>query len=71
MWVSSSEAYAEVQFDDDEPAMNDALLTALKEKRADIEAAFGGALDWRSSEVGGLMTKRTKVVTRRSRLEIA
>ncbi|MBA3362197.1 MAG: DUF4268 domain-containing protein [Acidimicrobiia bacterium] len=63
MWVSSSEAYAEVQFDDDDPAMNDALLTALKEKRTEIEAAFGETLDWRAPEAGGLMTKRTKVVT--------
>ena len=65
VWVSSSEAYAEVQFDDDDPAMNDALLTALKENRTEVEAAFGEPLDWRSPEAGGAMTKRTKVVTRK------
>ena len=63
VWVSSTEAYAEVQFDDDEPAMNEALLEALMLKRADIEHAYGEKLDWRAQEAGSLMTKRTKVVT--------
>jgi hypothetical protein len=62
VWVSSSEAYAEVQFDDDDPSMNEALLNALKTQRASIEADFGEPLDWRGPESGGLMTKRTKVV---------
>lgn len=63
VWVSASEAYAEVQFDDDEPSMNQALLTALREHRSEIDEAFGEALEWRGAETGGLMTKRTKVVT--------
>lgn len=63
VWVSSSEAYAEVQFDDDDPVMNDALLKALEQKREQVEATFGEPLEWRSQEEGGLMTKRTKVVT--------
>ncbi len=63
VWVSSSEAYAEIQFDDDDPAVNEALLAALKERRESIEASFGGALDWRALEANELMTKRTKVVT--------
>jgi hypothetical protein len=63
VWVSSSEAYAEVQFDDDDPAMNDALIKALMEERAEIEREFGRVLDWRTPEVGGLMTRSTKVVT--------
>jgi hypothetical protein len=50
------------QFDDDDPAMNEALLSALKTQRAAIEADFGTSLDWRGPESGGLMTKRTKVV---------
>lgn len=63
VWVSASEAYAEVQFDDDDPSMNDALLKALQQSRNEVEEAFGEQLDWRSQEEGGLMTKRTKVVT--------
>jgi hypothetical protein len=63
VWVSSSEAYAEVQFDDDDPSMNEALLNALKAERTTIEANFGEPLDWRGPESGGLMTKRTKVVS--------
>lgn len=63
VWVSSSEAYAEVQFDDDDPSMNEALLSALSTNRNTIENAFGSTLDWRGPEEGGLMTKRTKVVT--------
>jgi hypothetical protein len=63
VWVSSSEAYAEVQFDDDDPSMNEALLNSLKERKSEIEAAFGASLEWRLPEVGGLMTRRTKVVT--------
>jgi hypothetical protein len=61
VWVSSSEAYAEVQFDDDDPAVNEALLNALSTSREAIEEDFGSSLDWRGPE--GLMTKRTKVVT--------
>jgi hypothetical protein len=63
VWVSSSEAYAEVQFDDDEPSMNEALLTALKDKQLVVEQTFGAPLEWRGPEAGGLMTRRTKVVT--------
>lgn len=63
VWVSASEAYAEVQFDDDDPSMNDALLKALQQSQNEVEEAFGEQLDWRSQEEGGLMTKRTKVVT--------
>lgn len=60
--MSSTEAYAEVQLDDDDPAMNGALLNALKANREVIEHDFGAPLDWRGPELGGLMTKRTKVV---------
>lgn len=63
VWVSSAEAYAEVQFDDDDPSMNEALLSALKTEQSAIESAFGEPLEWRGPEAGGLMTKRTKVVT--------
>ncbi|MGF1599101.1 MAG: hypothetical protein ACFCVK_19635 [Acidimicrobiales bacterium] len=63
VWVSSAEAYAELQFDDDEPATNEAPPTSLQEHRVAIEATFGGVLDWRTLEANGLMTKRTKVVT--------
>lgn len=45
-WVSSSEAHAEVQFDDGDPSMNEALLSALSTNRNTIENAFGSALDW-------------------------
>lgn len=63
VWVSTSEAYAEIQFDDDDPAVNEALLATLKERRHVIEASFGGSLDWRALDANELMTKRTKVVT--------
>ena len=62
LWVASSFAYAEIQFDDDDPAFNSALLAALRERRDVIESAFGEPLDWRSPDSHGLMTKRTKVV---------
>ena len=62
VWVSATEAYAEVQFDDDEPSMNAALLEALEEHRAEIDEAYGAPLEWKGHEAGGLMTKRTKVV---------
>jgi hypothetical protein len=61
VWVTTTEAYAEVQFDDDDPATNDLLLSALKVKQAPIEDAFGGPLEWLGT--GGLMVKRTKVRT--------
>jgi len=63
VWISSTEAYAEVQFDDDDPTMNEALIAALKESKTEVEHRFGGTLDWRGPEPSGLMTKRTKVVT--------
>ncbi len=63
VWVSASEAYAEIQFDDDDPVMNEALLATLQERQDMIETSFGEALDWRALEANGLMTKRTKVVS--------
>ena len=65
VWVSSSEGYAEVQFDDDDRELNARLLEALQRHQAEIEAAYGLALDWRARDTSGLMTKRTKVVGRR------
>jgi hypothetical protein len=62
LWVASAVAYAELQFEGDEPAFNAALLAALQTRRSNIEAAFGGPLDWRGPDSHGLMTKRTKVV---------
>jgi hypothetical protein len=63
VWVSSAEAYAEVALDDDDPSMNEAWLNELKEKRSSVEQAFGEPLEWREPEAGGLLTKRTKIVT--------
>lgn len=63
VWVSSTEAYAEVQFGDEDPSINQALLECLREQKTQVEDAFGGALDWRGLEANELMTKRTKVVT--------
>lgn len=62
VWVSASEAYAEIQFDDDEPAVNALLLQALQQHKAEIETAYGETLDWRGLDTHELMTKRTKVV---------
>ncbi len=61
VWVSASEAYAEVQFDDDAPSTNTALLEALKGRQ--VEASFGGPLNWRGLEANELQTRRTKIVT--------
>lgn len=62
LWVSSTEAYAEVQFDDDDPNLNARLLEALSTRRPAIEVGYGAELDWRGHEAHGLLTKRTKVV---------
>lgn len=62
VWVSTSEAYAEIQFDDDEPSMNAAMLEELEKRRAEVESAYGGPLEWKGHEASGLMTKRTKVI---------
>ena len=62
VWVSAAEAYCEIQFDDDDPIVNAALLSSLAVHKAEIETAFGAALDWRGLETSGLQTKRTKVV---------
>lgn len=62
VWVSATEAYAEVQFDDDEPSMNAALLEALHEHRTEVEETYGAPVEWKEHDAGGLMTKRTKVV---------
>ena len=63
VWVTSTEAYAEIQFDDDDPGLNDSLLTTLQQKHQDaIEASMGVPLDWRGIATSGLQTKRTKVV---------
>jgi hypothetical protein len=63
LWVSSSEAYAEVQFEDERAALNEALLKELKTEEVGIEESFGGSLDWRGPEPGSLMTRRTKITT--------
>lgn len=61
LWVSSSEAYAEVQFDDERAALNEALLKELKREEAPIAESFGSQLEWRGPEPGSLMTRRTKI----------
>lgn len=60
--VRSSFAYAEVQFDDDDPKFNDSLLRALEHRRPEIEKAYGSQLDWRGLASNAQQTKRTKVV---------
>lgn len=65
IWISSSEAYAELQYDDSDSSTNTALLTALKLRRDTIESDFGTELDWRNTDVSGKKTKRTAVVTPR------
>lgn len=62
VWVSSTEAYAEIQFDDEEPSMNAALLEALEEHRTSVEDAYGELLEWKGHDPDSLMTRRTKVV---------
>ena len=63
VWVTTSQAYAEVQFDDADPETNQALLGALKRRHTDIESVFGTGLDWRGLDASEQQTKRTKVVT--------
>ncbi len=60
--VRSSFAYAELQFDDDDPKFNDSLLNALQRQRPEIESAYGTELDWRSLASHAQQTKRTKIV---------
>lgn len=62
VWVSATEAYAEVQFDDDDADLNARLLDALSKHRGEIEAAYGAVLDWRGHDAHELLKKRTKVV---------
>lgn len=62
VWVTSTEAYAEVQFDDDDAELNEALLTTLAKRQSEIEMSMGSALDWRGLATSGARTKRTKVV---------
>jgi hypothetical protein len=62
VWVTSSEAYAEVQFDDDDASTNAALLDALAKHRQEIESSYGEPLEWRGHDTGGQRIKRTKVV---------
>lgn len=65
IWISSSEAYAELQYDDSDSSTNTALLTALKLRRDAIESDFGAELDWRNTDIYGKKTKRSAVVTPR------
>ncbi len=62
LWIANSDAYAEMQFDDDDPDTNADLLDALAHHRSEIESAMGEELDWRGRGSSGLLTKRTKVV---------
>ena len=68
VWISSSEAFAELQYDDSDSSTNTALLTALKLRQGTVESDFGEELDWRNTDIYGNKTKRTAVVT--SRLSI-
>jgi hypothetical protein len=63
LWVSSTEAYAEVQFEDEQPSVNERVLKEIAEARTAIEQDFGGPLDWRGPEPGSSLTRRTKIVT--------
>jgi hypothetical protein len=63
LWVSSSQAYAEVQFEDERAAVNEALLRELRTEQMGIERSFGGPLDWRGPEPGSLLTRRTVITT--------
>ena len=65
VWISSSEAFAELQYDDSDASTNTALLTALKLRRGAVESDFGDALDWLNTDIYGNKTKRTAVVTPR------
>jgi hypothetical protein len=63
LWVSSTEAYAEVQFEDEQPSVNERVLKEIAVDRTAIEQDFGGPLDWRGPEPGSSLTRRTKIVT--------
>ena len=63
VWVSSSEAYAELQCDDDEPAVNEAFLAALKDRQSEIERQFGEPL--RAQFVESLQARAAAVLLTR------
>jgi len=65
VWVTSSAAYAAVQFNDSDPQINASLLSALEERRSEIEKAYGAELEWRSLASSARQTRSTKVVAPR------
>lgn len=65
-WVSKSEAYAEIQLEDEDPDLNMRWLAALQEHQTEIETAFGDQLDWR--ELSRLSTRRTKIAGPRTKI---
>ena len=48
IWVSQRHAYAQIRFDNKNPALNDAYLGAMEQNRDVIEDAFGGTLEWKN-----------------------
>ena len=48
IWVSRRHAYAQIRFDNKDPALNDAYLGALEQNRDHIEGTFGGKLEWKN-----------------------
>ena len=60
--VRSSFAYAEVQFDDDDPQFQRLASERSRTPTAEIESAYGTELDWRGLASNAQQTKRTKIV---------
>ena len=65
VWISSSETYAELQYDDANSSINTALLAALDLRKEMVESNFGEKLDWSRTDIYGNKTKRTAVITPR------
>lgn len=48
VWVTKKAAYAQVRFENQDPALNEAFLAAMQQNRIQVEAAFGDSLEWKN-----------------------
>ena len=62
IWVLQRHAYAQIRFDNKDPALNDAYIGAMEQNRNVIEDAFGGTLEWKNeSGVKATMINTPKI----------
>lgn len=48
IWVTTKAAYAQVRFENQDPALNEAFLAAMQQNRTQVEEAFGDSLEWKN-----------------------